>query len=139
MSVVNNSINRGFLSSSHLAPPPTDRPGRAIEGPSATYLRGQEGSLADAFYKRRVLGWVQYYFVLCPVKKVLYQFQTELVCKYGPTHTHTHTHIHTHTHTHTHTHIHTHTHTLMLMCTWNNMAGLQDYMYMYSQIINSAS
>lgn len=56
-----------------------DRPGRAIEGPSATYLKGQEGSLSDVLYKRRtVIGWIQYYFILSPVKKVLYQFRTEL-------------------------------------------------------------
>lgn len=60
--------------------PHTDRPGRAIEGPSATYLKGQEGSLSDVLYKRRtVIGWIQYYFILSPVKKVLYQFRTELV------------------------------------------------------------
>jgi hypothetical protein len=55
-----------------------DRPGLAIEGPSATYLMGQEGAQGNVLYKRRaLLGWVQYYFVLSPVN-VLYQFRTEL-------------------------------------------------------------
>jgi hypothetical protein len=56
-----------------------DRPGLAIEGPSAVFLQGQEGSVANVLHKRRALtGWVQYYFVLSPVKRVLYQFRTEL-------------------------------------------------------------
>ena len=83
--LISYQSGRGSLILLNLLPSlslPADRPGRAIEGPSAAYLRGQEGSLGDAFYKRRVLGWVQYYFALSPVKKVLYQFQTELVWKY---------------------------------------------------------
>lgn len=61
-------------------PSPSDRPGLAIEGPSATYLKGQEGSRSDILYKKRALvGWIPYYFVLSPVKKVLYQFRTQLV------------------------------------------------------------
>ena len=58
-----------------------DRPGLAIEGPSAAYLRGQEGSMVELFYKPRILiGWTQFHFILSPPKKVLYQFRTELVC-----------------------------------------------------------
>lgn len=56
-----------------------DRPGLAIEGPSAAYLMGQEGAVGNLISKKRSLaGWANYYFVLCPVKKVMYQFRTEL-------------------------------------------------------------